>query len=85
MRSYLPWLLLKHLLLKTIHIYSSHADKGNIVVVLENSDYINKMESSYSLLSDINSYMLINRNPVNKVLQELKAIANEMEAAGCYF
>jgi len=47
------------------------ADKGNTVVALDRHDYVNKMES---LLSDDNTYSELQRNPVNKLLRELKTM-----------
>jgi len=47
----------------------TRADKGNTVVALDRKDYIKKMEDC---LSDINTYTLLQRNPVNKLLNNLK-------------
>jgi len=47
----------------------TRADKGNITVDLNRMDYNNKMEIN---LSDNNTYTLVQRNPINKLIEELK-------------
>jgi len=47
----------------------TRADKGNTVVALDRMDYIAKMEES---LSDNNTYSTLQRNPVNKLINNLK-------------
>ena len=42
-------------------IFVTKADKGNITVLMNHSDYITKMEA---LLNDTNNYRLINDDPV---------------------
>jgi len=49
----------------------TRADKGNSVVALDKNDYILKMET---ILMDTNTYTLVKRNPVNKLLSDLKEI-----------
>jgi len=49
----------------------TRADKGNSVVALDKDDYISKMET---ILMDSNTYTLLKRNPVNKLLFDLKEI-----------
>jgi len=49
----------------------TRADKGNTVVALDRIDYINKMKKN---LSDTNTYILIQRNSINKVIEDLKKI-----------
>jgi len=50
-------------------IIFTRADKGNTTVALDRMDYINKMEIN---LSDNNTYTLVQRNPINKLIEELK-------------
>ena len=50
-------------------IILTHADKGNVIVVLDEIDYVNKMKI---LLSDIDTYTIVKHNPTNKVLSDLK-------------
>jgi len=45
------------------------ADKGNTTVALDRMDYIKKMEIN---LSDNNTYISVQRNPINKIIEELK-------------
>jgi len=45
------------------------ADKGNTTVALDRMDYNKKMEIN---LSDNNTYILVQRNPINKIIEELK-------------
>jgi len=47
------------------------ADKGNTVVALDRLDYVNKMEI---LLSDKDTYSMLQRNPVSKLLIDLKTM-----------
>jgi len=49
----------------------TRADKGNTVVALDRMEYISKMEEC---LSDTNTYSILQRNPINKVLSNLKEI-----------
>jgi len=49
----------------------TRADKGNSVVALEKDEYILKMET---ILMDSNTYIPLKRNPVNKLLVDLKEI-----------
>jgi len=43
----------------------TRADKGNITVALDRDIYIQKVEE---LLCDEETYVLINKNPINKLL-----------------
>jgi len=52
-------------------IIFTRADKGNTVVALDRIDYYNKMEF---LLSDNNTYSVLQRNPANKLLRDLKEL-----------
>jgi len=52
-------------------IIFTRADKGNSVVTLDRIDYIAKMET---LFSDTNTYIAVQRNLVNKLLRDLKAM-----------
>jgi len=54
-------------------ILFTRADKGNTVVALDRMDYIVKMEN---YLSDTNTYSILQRNPVNKLLKNLKQLLN---------
>jgi len=54
-------------------ILFTRADKGNTVVALDRMDYIVKMEN---YLSDTNIYSILQRNPVNKLLKNLKQLLN---------
>jgi len=47
----------------------TRADKGNTTVALGRLEYINKMETN---LSDSNTYTSVQRNPINKLIEELK-------------
>jgi len=47
----------------------TRADKGNTTVALDRLEYIKKMENN---LSDINTYTFMQRNPINKLIEELK-------------
>jgi len=47
----------------------TRADKGNTVVALDRIEYISRMENC---LSDTNTYTTLQRNPVNKLLINLK-------------
>jgi len=46
----------------------SKADKGNITVVLDKEHYINEMND---LLKDINTYMIVNKNPIKSIERDL--------------
>jgi len=47
----------------------TRADKGDTTVALDRMDCNNKMEIN---LSDNNTYTLVQRNPINKLIEELK-------------
>jgi len=49
----------------------TRADKGNTVVTLDKMDYTDKMERN---LSDTDTYILLQRNPINKLIENLKKI-----------
>ncbi|KYN12431.1 hypothetical protein ALC57_15398, partial [Trachymyrmex cornetzi] len=49
----------------------SKADKGNVTVALNKVDYINKMEN---MLSDNNTYEVINKDPTRKIISDLRNI-----------
>jgi len=49
----------------------TRADKGNTVVALDRKDYISKMEN---YLADTNTYTILKRNLVNKLLINLKEL-----------
>lgn len=51
------------------NVLFTRADKGNTVVALDRDDYLDKMVSS---LNDRNTYSLVQRNPINKILEDLK-------------
>ena len=44
-------------------------DKGNVIVILNKSDYLAKM---LDLLADANSYKILSRNPCSKILKKVK-------------
>ncbi|XP_071576894.1 uncharacterized protein [Temnothorax nylanderi] len=46
----------------------TRADKGNVTVVLDGSDYLNKMNS---MLSDENTYIVLRKDPTRKITKEL--------------
>lgn len=50
------------------NIIFTRADKGNVTVAMDKSYYINKIEN---LLSDVNTYAIINKNPCKKIEKEL--------------
>jgi len=52
-------------------ILFTRADKGNTVVALDRIEYISRMEDS---LSDTNTYTILQRSPVNKLLNNLKEL-----------
>ena len=51
------------------------ADKGNVTVCLNKSDYTSKM---LELLSDQNTYINVNRNPHSKLRLDTKKILNNL-------
>jgi len=53
------------------NVVFTRADKGNTVVALDRIDYINKMENN---LADTSTYISIQRNPINKIIEYLKKI-----------
>ncbi|EFN65191.1 hypothetical protein EAG_08377, partial [Camponotus floridanus] len=50
------------------------ADKGNVTVCLDQSQYKNKM---LELLHDSNTYQIINKNPLNSLNNNLKTLLKE--------
>ena len=53
------------------NIIFTRTDKGNIVVALDKHEYIQKMEL---LFADSNTYKNLRRNPINKIITELKLL-----------
>jgi len=49
-------------------------DKGNTVVALDRVDYTNKMEN---ILSDTDTYKSIQRNLMNKLIEDYKKILKQ--------
>jgi len=61
----------KRFIKSNLDVLFTRANKGNTVVALGKNDYILKMETS---LIDPIIYTLLKRNPVNKLLFDLKEI-----------
>ena len=59
--------------------FVTKADKGNITVLMNHSDYITKMEA---LLNDTNNYRLINDDPVLKLKKCTQKILNDWRLKG---
>jgi len=57
----------------------TRADKGNTVVALDRTDYMNKMKAC---LSDSNTYIKLKQNPANKLLSELKIMIKRWNNLG---
>ena len=57
------------------NIMFTKADKGNVTVCLNKSDYTSKM---LELLSDQNTYTNVNRNPLSKLRLDTKKILNNL-------
>ena len=53
------------------HILFTRADKANMVMALDKTGYVQKMET---LLSDTETYKLLTHNPVNKMLTQFKTL-----------
>jgi len=53
-------------MVNNLNIIFTKADKGNAVVALERLEYIAKMEN---IFSDTNTYTVLQRNPINKLLR----------------
>ncbi|KYN35720.1 hypothetical protein ALC56_09920 [Trachymyrmex septentrionalis] len=51
------------------NIIFTHADKGNVTVALDKDAYLNKM---ITLLSDVDTYVLINKDPIKKLMKSIK-------------
>jgi len=49
----------------------TRADKGNITVALDKDKYIQKIEE---MLNDDETYMVVNRNPINKLISNLREL-----------
>jgi len=52
-------------------VFFTKADKGNTTVILNKTDYFNKMTD---LLSDTHTYKIIHHNPIRKLLQDLHSL-----------
>ncbi|XP_018351978.1 PREDICTED: uncharacterized protein LOC108754279 [Trachymyrmex septentrionalis] len=53
------------------NIIFTHADKGNITVVMDKDAYMNKMTT---LLSDVDTYVLVNKDPAKKLTTALRSM-----------
>jgi len=53
------------------NILFTRADKDNVTVVLQKNDYINRMEN---MLSDDNTYIRVNKDPLNKLTTDIRAL-----------
>lgn len=49
------------------------ADKGNVTVALDRANYLNKMSV---MLGDRNTYVIVNRDPINKISNCLNDLIN---------
>jgi len=49
----------------------TRADKGNTTVAMDRGTYLNKMND---LLTDSNTYVIIKKNPVNKIISNLREL-----------
>ncbi|KYQ48744.1 hypothetical protein ALC60_12250, partial [Trachymyrmex zeteki] len=56
------------------NILIRNTDKGNATVVLDKDVYVSKMEE---ILSDTNTYQLINKDPIKKLIQDLRVLLVE--------
>jgi len=66
--------ILKHaVLFHKSKILITRADKGNIMVALDKDYYFNKIRS---MLQDINTYTIINKNPIKRISSRLKDMLN---------
>lgn len=54
----------KNFLLRNKYLILTQADKGNVTVALDKSDYLNKVEN---LLRDENIYVVIKKDPYKKI------------------
>ncbi|KYQ51407.1 hypothetical protein ALC60_09486 [Trachymyrmex zeteki] len=65
------YLLTKKFINNNPDILFMHADKGNVVVAMDKAEYIAKMET---MLRDVDTYINIKRNSVNRITISLKDI-----------
>jgi len=49
----------------------TRADKGNVTVALDRNDYNSKITN---MLDDINTYIKVNKDPINKMISNLKKL-----------
>jgi len=61
----------KRFVKNNFNILFTKADKGNTVVALDKNDYIKNMEIC---LSDSDTYTIVKRDPVNKLIKDLKTM-----------
>jgi len=71
--------LTKSFLKMNQNLIITRADKGNITVALDRDMYIQKVEE---LLCDEETYVLINRNPINKLISNLKDLLKRWKNNG---
>ena len=50
------------------NIIFTKADKGNVTVAIERTEYVNKMEA---MLSDTNTYVVVKKDPRRKIISSL--------------
>ena len=53
------------------NIIFTHSDKGNVTVTLDKDAYLNKMTT---LLSDVDTYVLVNKDPTKKLTTALRSM-----------
>ncbi|KYN16564.1 hypothetical protein ALC57_11073 [Trachymyrmex cornetzi] len=57
----------------------TRADKGNTTVLLDLNDYNSKM---HEILSDHDTYIIINKNPINKIMTEIRTLLTNWKTKG---
>lgn len=71
--------LTKQFIYNNSNIIFTRADKRNTVVALENDDYVKNIEV---LLSDKNTYFMIDYNPINKLFNNFKELLKSWRSRG---
>ena len=57
----------------------TNADKNNVTIVLDKDSYISKVEG---ILSDVDTYSIISRDPTKKLTQDLRMLLIRWKAVG---
>jgi len=61
------------------NIILTRADKGNITVALDKTEYLNKIEN---MLKDTETYSIINKDPINKLTKEIRELLTGWKIKG---